>query len=236
MKRKIFAVVLVVAMLASFVVTGSAKTYGLNFESVYDAEQNLVTVQLYIEAPGATQSGDISFAYDPAVYEYVDYDDSKISSDLMVVAGKSVLDEGLVTCSYMFTEKCEDKDLDENGNLMLVSFSFKPVKEEYDIENFCMWATSYYISDTDVVNAVSPVGNIALKENHTVVVTAPSVTSPSANKKNEGGSKWYIYVIAGVVAVGAVTGIAVIAIKNNQSEEDAKAEKKSEEKNDSSEK
>ena len=116
-------------------------------------------------------------------------------------------------------------DLDENGNLMLATFNFRPLTEEYDIENFCMWATSYSINGTDIVAAVTPVGNSALKTNHTAVVTVSPTTSPSSVKKDsEGSSKWYIYVIASVVAVGAVAGIAVIAIKNNQEQDDEKPE------------
>lgn len=235
MKRSIFAAFLVIVMIAGFAVTGSAKTYGLNFESSYDAEMNLVTVQLYIEEPGALQACDISFAYDTAAYQYVDSEDSKVTADMVIFSGKSVLDDGLATCSLMFTEKCEEKDLDNEGNLILVSFIFKPLTDEFDIENFCMWATSYYISDTDVSSAVSPAGNVALKEGHTVLVTAPATTSKSDNK-NSGNSKWYIYVIATVVAVGAVAGIAVIAIKNNQGDDEVSGEKKEEDNSDSPEK
>lgn len=225
MKRRIFSAVLVIAMLLSFAVIGSAKTYGLVFDSTYDAEENIVSVTIYIEAPGALESADFCVAYEPAVYEYVDYSDEGTSSDLITAIGKSTLDEGLVTCSAMFTEHCKEEDLDENGNLMLATFNFRPVSAEYDIENFCMWANSYYINDTDIVSAVVPVGNTALKENHTVVVTvSPTTSSSSAKKDSEGNSKWYIYVIASVIAVGAVAGIAVIAIKNNQEQDEEKPE------------
>lgn len=243
MKRKIFAAFLTVVLLLSFAVVGSAKTYGLVFDSSYDADKNIVTVKISVESPGALESADFCLAYDPEVYEYVDFDDSATSSDLITAVGKSTIDTGLVNCSAMFAEHCKEEDLDENGNLVLASFNFKPLTDEYDIENFCMWATSYYISNTDIVSAVTPVGNTELKAGHTAVVTVSPTTSKSANKNSDGNSKWYIYLIASVVAVGAVAGIAVIAIKSNQDQdqdqvkpEDKKEKSKGKKNTDSSDK
>ena len=225
MKRRIISVVLTLVMILSFAVIGSAKTYGLVFDSSYDAEKDIVSVTIYVEDPGALEAADFCLAYEPEIYEYVDFTDEGTSSELITAIGKSTLENGLVNCSAMFTDSCTPADLDENGNLMLATFNFRPLTEEYDIENFCMWATSYSINGTDIVAAVTPVGNSALKTSHTAVVTVSPTTSPSSVKKDsEGSSKWYIYVIASVVAVGAVAGIAVIAIKNNQEQDDEKPE------------
>ena len=236
MKRKIFAAALTVVLLLSFTVVGSAKTYGLVFDPSYDAQENIVSVKIYIEDPGALEAADFCLAYEPEVFEYVGFDDSSSSSELITAVGKSAIDTGLVNCSAMFTEHCKEEDLDENGNLVMATFKFKPIAQEYDIENFCMWATSYCISGTDIVSAVTPVGNTALKVSHTAVVTVSPTTAKSDNKDSEGSSKWYIYVIAGVVAVGAVAGIAVIAIKKNQEEDNAKPDTKADEKKESKDK
>lgn len=232
MKRRIVSVVLALVMLLSFAVIGSAKTYGLVFDSSYDAEKNIVSVTIYVEEPGALEAADFCLAYEPEIYEYVDFSDAGTSSELITAIGKSTLENGLVNCSAMFADSCTPEDLDENGNLMLATFNFKPLTEEYDIENFCMWATSYSINGTDIVAAVTPVGNSALKTSHTAVVTVSPTTSSSSSvkKDSEGNSKWYIYVIAAVVAVGAVAGIAVIAIKNNQDQDEDGENRKKEEK------
>ena len=267
MKKRIFAVLLAAVLLAAISVTAFAASNKLAFDSSYDADKNIVSVKLYVEAPGALEAADFNLAFDPDVYEYVDCDESEVSSNAMVVTGESILEEGLATCSVIFTEACAQEDLNENGDLMLVTFQFKPLTEDYDINDFCLWAESYSVNDTNLVSTISPVGNTSLKTGHTAVVTVPSkngskatTTAPSATttttkaaENNDGneaandqvaadnaaannssssvssksGTKWYVYVIAGVLAVGAVAGIAMIAIKNNNGEEETADESES---------
>lgn len=243
MKRRICAAVLAVIMIFGMIVTGYAQTYKLSYDSSYNADSDTVSVTLYVESPGAVQSADFNLAFDPEVLEYVDCDDSKATANAMVAAGKSVLEEGLAVCSLMFVDACTDADLDENGNLMLVTFTFKPLTEDYDIDNFCFWAGSYSVNDVDVVDMIAPVGSTQLKTSHTAAVTvkataSTSATTTAANGENNadgnvmtpssssssssGGTKWYVYVIASVLAIGAVAGIAFIAIKNNHDSENVK--------------
>lgn len=241
MKRKICSAALAVVMLFGMIITGYAQSCKLSFDSAYNADSDTVSVTLYVESPGALQSADFSLAFDPEVFEYVDYDDSNSTDNATVVSGKSVLEEGLAVCSIMFVDACTDADLDENGNLLLVTFTFKPLTENYDIENFCFWSGSYSVNDVDVVDLIAPVGITSLKEGHTAVVTVKSTTTAANNSdinsgSSSGGTKWYVYVIASVLAIGAVAGIAFVAIKNNNdSENDDNSSGNKEKKKDSSE-
>lgn len=217
MKKKIFTLLFAVVMLLSFSVTVFADSRTLICESSYDADTNTVSVVLSIEDPDALEAADFCLAFNPDVYEYIDYDDSEATDNAMVVAGTSSLEPGLATCSLIFTEACEDSDLNADGNLSLVTFHFKPLTEEYNIDDFCFWATSYSVKGKDVVDKVDAVGNTQLKSDHTAVVTVSPTTSASSLSSGN-GTKWYVYVIAGVLAVGAVAGIAFVAIRNNQEE------------------
>ena len=62
MKRRIISVVLTLVMILSFAVIGSAKTYGLVFDSSYDAEKDIVSVTIYVEDPGALEAADFCLA------------------------------------------------------------------------------------------------------------------------------------------------------------------------------
>ncbi len=222
MKKKIIAAFAAVMLMLMFAPTCFAKSNTLAFNSYYDANTNTVFVELCVQDPTALESADFCLAYDTAEYEYLDSDDSKVTPNAMIVSGQSILDKGLATCSLMFSESCGDGDLNEYGDLELVTFSFKPLKEDYDISDFCLWVTSYSVSGNDLTEKIEPVGKIALKEGHTVVVTA-STTAPASSGDGI-NSKWYVYLIAGVIAVAAISGIAFIAIKNAHEEDSQQQE------------
>lgn len=214
MKKRIFAVIMIAVLMLSCSVSSYAASKELVIDSSYDADTNLVLVSISIDTPDTLESADLCLAYDPSVYEYVDVDDSGAPNSAMVAAGLSALDTGLATCSLIFTDSCSDDDLDENGCLQLVTYSFKPLVEDYNIEDFCLWATSYSVNGKDVVKKVEVAGQANLKTGHTVVVTV-SPTTASTSLFGD-GTKWYVYLIAGVLAVSAIAGIAVIAIRNNK--------------------
>lgn len=212
MKKTIISILLLIVMLCSISTTAFAISTEVLFESSYDADTGLVSVSLYITNPIGLESADLKLAYDPDMYSYVDFTDDHTGS-ATVVAGKSVVEDGLCTCSLIFMESCAKEDLDEDGKLPLATYQFKPLKDEYDIDDFCSWATSFQLSGYNVVNDVNVHGNENLKVGHTYVVT---VQSDNSSKNSGLGSKWYIYVIAAVLAVGAIVGIAIIAVKNGQ--------------------
>lgn len=238
MKRIISAFMLAIVMVASLTVSGFAASNKLAFESSYDADSNTVSVKLYIESPAALESADFCLAFDSDVFEYVDCSEEGSSDNMMIMAGQAATEKGLATCSLIFTESCKDTDLNDEGNLVLATFKFKPLSAEYDINDFYLWADSYSVSGTNISNSVEAMGNATLKTGHTSVVTTPNYNSnntttksddkndkkddnannnnsSSSSSSNSNGRKWYVYVITGVIVVCAVGGIALIAIKNN---------------------
>ena len=104
MKRRIISVVLMLVMILSFAVIGSAKTYGLVFDSSYDAEKDIVSVTIYVEDPGALEAADFCLAYEPEIYEYVDFTDEGTSSELITAIGKSTLENGLALAKTLLYE------------------------------------------------------------------------------------------------------------------------------------
>lgn len=259
MKRIICALMLAIITVASVTVTGFAASNKPVFESSYDANSNTVSVKLYIENPGALESADFCLAFNSDVFEYVDCTEESISENVMIIAGQATTEKGLATCSLIFTESCKDTDLNDEGNLVLATFKFKPLTEEYDINDFYLWADSYSVAGTNISSSVEAMGNATLKSGHTSLVTTPNYktndtttksddknnkkddnannnSNSSSSSSNSNGRKWYVYVITGVVVVCAVGGIAMIAIKNNheneendESEDDSKIDKSEEE-------
>lgn len=275
MKKRIFAALTALVMLIGCSVSVFAASATLACDASYNADSNIVSVKIYIKDPGALEAADLSLAFDPDVYEYVECDESELSENAMVVTGKSIVEDGLATCSVIFMEACAQEDLNDEGDLMLVTFNFKPLTEDYDINDFCLWAESYSVGDVDIASSVSPVGAVALKSGHTAAATVyktattSATTTKAADENNNGneaandnaannnaandnaaennansassstasksGTKWYVYVIAGVLGVGAVAGIAMIAIKSNHDDGDEKNKDDKKENNDFSE-
>ena len=225
MKRKIITLILSAAMIFIMAVTVSAQTVEIGFDSSYNAETGLVAVSVYIENAQGLQSADLSLAFDPQMYAYEDCVIADMKNG-MAVAGIVEKNPGLGSCSVIFTDKCVDADLDINGRLNLVTYTFRPLSEEYDLDEFCLWATSFDVNDMDIVSSIGQKGKYQLKEEKTDVVTVATennnneMTTKSGTDAifAEGNSKWYVYLIAGVLAVGAIAGIAFIAIKNGNKE------------------
>ena len=139
------------------------------------------------------------------------------------------------TVSVIFTEKCVETDLDSDGKLNIATFTFKPVNEAYDINEFCLWASSYEANDIDITKTVKAVGNTVLQEDKTDAVTLKQTQPQDDNAQEKttkqsgtantnadlNNSKWYVYLIAGVLAVGAIAGIAFVAIKSSHNNEES---------------
>ena len=222
MKKKIMTFVIAAAMIFVMAVTVSAQATEIGFDSAYNAETGLVAVSVYVENAQGLQSADLNLAFDPQMYAYEESDTADLKNG-MIVAGITENNPGLGACSVIFTEKCVDADLDVNGRLNLVTYTFRPLSEEYDLDEFCLWASSFDVNDMNVLSSVGQKGKYQLKEEKTDVVTVATETDDKelTTKSGtdaifaDGNSKWYVYVIAGVLAVGAIAGIAFIAIKNN---------------------
>ena len=229
MKKRIISLILAVLMLAGVSVTAFAADHQIVYDVAYNSDKNVVTVTLFIENAVGLEAADLSLAYDTTMYEYVDCVEASISDNAMIVAGKAETDDGLATCSVIFMEACEAADLNAEGRLELVTFTFMPRSAEYDLDDFCYWAGSYSVGGASVVGDVNIVGKQELMEDLTDAVTYIMTTSPSANTTKGGtqgisgdlSSKWYVYVIAGVIAVGAIAGIAVVAMRSSHNEDEA---------------
>lgn len=225
MKKRILTLVLSVAMLFSVAVTASAAAPELIFESSYNAETNLVSVSLYVNNALGLESADFNLGYDAAMYEFEDSVFVEIENG-MSMGGNIAGTPGLCTCSLIFLEKCAETDLDSNGRLNIATYTFKPLTDEYDLNEFCFWVSSYYVDGSDIAKTIAAQGNAILREEKTDAVTMPSTTQGSketTKQATEGVSgdvttKWYVYLIAGVLAVGAIAGIAFVAIRSSHNE------------------
>ena len=233
MKKRIIALTAALALIASFAFTAHAATPEIIYESSYDADTNLVAVDIYVKNALGTESADLSLAFDSEMFEY-DSNTEYSDSEAMIISGLVPGDNGLCTCSFVFSESCAESDLDENGNLQLVQFKFKPLGEDFDINDFTLWATSYDIKDVgSILNSIKMQGDEKKRAEHTMQVTTKNnANNADGNNANADGndgvsdssssesSKWYIYVVSGVLAVAAIAGIALIAVKSGKGEDE----------------
>lgn len=246
MKKRIAAVVLTVIMLVCCFMTAYAAEYSIAYNVAYNSDKKVVTVTLFVENAVGLEAADLNLAYNTQMFEYVDVEEAEISGDAMVVAGKAETEEGLATCSLIFMESCDESMLDADGRLELATFTFMPRKAEYDLEDFCYWASSYSVNGAGIADKINIVGKQDLMEDKTdavtyiITTTEKSATTKSGTESISGevGSRWYVYFIAGVLAVGAIAGIAVVAIKSSHHDDendDEKSEGADEKKDDDSE-
>lgn len=222
MKKRIFSVILVVLMLCSGAVMSFAADPEVKYNSVYNAETGLVSVSIYVTDAIGLEAADFRLSYDTDKYEYKEHETADLGGDCMVVAGCSAKTEGLATCSVIFTESCEASVLDSDGNLNIVTFIFQPKTEEYDINEFCFWASSFDMDGKNVAASIPVYGDTSLMEEKTDSIIVPSTLSNMVVEKGPSsakGTKWYVYVIAVVLALSAIGGISFIAIKNGNHEE-----------------
>ncbi|MBO5935211.1 MAG: hypothetical protein J6Q94_06945 [Clostridia bacterium] len=239
MKKTVVSLLVAFAMLFAVSVTAFAEAPEIGIESAYDAQSDLVTVKVYVNNALGLQAADFNLGFSEDMYTFEEYTAAE-TTGFMVVGGKAEGIEGLCTVSVIFTEKCVETDLDSDGKLNIATFTFKPVNDAYDINEFCMWASSYEANDVDITKTVKAVGNTVLQEDKTDAVTLKQTqaqddnaqektTKPSgtANTNADLNSKWYVYLIAGVLAVGAIAGIAFVAIKSNHNNEESEEEKTS---------
>lgn len=236
MTRRIITVAIAFIMLFAVSVTASAENAELGFDSSYNADTGVIAVSIYINNALGLQAADLSLAFDPQMYEYESCDFAELNKG-MVIAGKVESTPGLCSASVIFTDKCLESDLDENGRLNLVTYTFKPVSDEYDINEFCFWATSFDVEGVDILKTIKAQGNTMLQEEKTDTVTVQQddannndVTTKKGTQSASGDitSKWYVYLIAGVLAVGAIAGIAFVAIRSDHNADAEKSEENSE--------
>ena len=235
MKKRIVSLFMAIAMLFAVSVTAFAETPEICLESAYDAQSDLVTVKVYVNNALGLQAADFNLGFSADMYKFEEYSAAETSS-FMIVGGSAegFGIEGLCTVSVIFTEKCVESDLDSDGKLNIATFTFKPLNDSYDINEFCLWASSYEANDVDIVKTVKAVGNTGLQEDKTEVVTLKETQaqddnaqekttkqSGTANTNADLNSKWYVYLIAGVLAVGAIAGIAFVAIKSSHNNEES---------------
>lgn len=126
MKKLISVVILTLVLLSGLVSVCFAEN---ELDVIYDTtlSEDGSTLELKVTAVSAAglQSGDLSIAYDESKYEFLSY---KVlaSGDLMVVAGKAVTEDGLLTCSFITASDAVTADMcDENGNMPLVVYTLK---------------------------------------------------------------------------------------------------------------
>ena len=133
MKKLISVVILTLVLLSGLVSVCFAEN---ELDVIYDTalSEDGSTLELTVTAVSAAglQSGDLSIAYDESKYEFLSY---KVlaSGDLMVVAGKAVTEDGLLTCSFITASDAVTADMcDENGNMPLVVYTLKVLSASDD--------------------------------------------------------------------------------------------------------
>lgn len=228
MKKKIIAFILTAVMLLSCSVVAFAADHQLVYDIAYDSEKNVITVALAVENPVGLEAADFNLGYNDEMYEYVDFAEPETKGEAMIIAGKASTERGLATCSVIFMESCKASDLNSEGMLELVTFTFAPLTDDYSTEDFCFWASSYSATNGDLVESVNVVGKQEFMEERTDSVTyvlptennnnADTTKGGTANISAEADSDWVTYVIAGVIAIGAIAGIAVVVIKKGKNE------------------
>lgn len=223
MKKKALIFILTAALFYSLFVTALAASPKLHSEMTYDAETGTVSMAVYIKNAVGIESGDLRLAFDSEKFSYVSVD-SAIGS-YTVAPGLPEDESGLCTCSFMFMEYCEEADLDENGNLPLAVFKFKPLTDNYSEDDFCFWAFSLDTADAKGIESkIKFVGKKSLMDAHAGFDADDAKVVDGANSadgsKPAGGTKWYVYVIAVSLAVCAVVGVAFVAVKNGQKNDD----------------
>jgi len=230
MKKNILAFVLTAVMLIGCSVVAFAADHQLVYDIAFDSEKNVVTVALAVENPVGLEAADFNLGYNEEMYEFVDFAEPETKGEAIIIAGKASTERGLATCSVIFMEACKTSDLNSEGMLELVTFTFSPLTEDYSTEDFCFWASSYSATNGDLVESVNVVGKQEFMEERTDAVLVPSTENNNnnaettkggtANISAEADSNWVVYLIAGVVAVGAIAGIAFVVIKKGKNEND----------------
>ena len=247
MKKRIITALIAVAMIFSAAITSSAANQTIGYESSYDAGTDIVTVTVYINNAVGVQAADLCLGYDGTMYEFRESVFFDIGEGI-AEGGKSIVYEDLITACVIYTNDCTAEDTDANGRLTIASYKFKPLTEDYDIDYFYLWADSFVIAEVDLYKDINTQGNAILQEDKSGGVTfttnpdeqdaganAGETTTKKATEGVKGNlkSKWYVYVIGAVLAIGAITGIAMVVVKGNHEEENQNDE--SEEKSDDSE-
>ncbi len=230
MKKRISAVVLAVVMLFCCSVFASAADYKIGYETSYNADTGFVELFLFIDNAVGLQAADLRIGYDEAMYTF---DHVDVVAKGEAIAGKSQLSDGLVNCSLMALEEIGEESVDSDGRLSLAVYYFKPVSENYDIDYFFLWTSSFQVNEVDIFESINTQGNPILMEDRSQHVVAPTTQQAQggANAENttkkatEGvkgnlSSKWYVYVIGAVLAIGAIAGIAMVVLKSNHAEDE----------------
>ncbi len=232
MKKRIITALLAVIMIFSAAITVSAANQTIGYESSYDAGTDIVTVTVFVNNAVGLQSADLCLGYDGTMYEFQESVFYDIGEGL-AEGGKSVVYDDLVTACIVYTNECTAEDADENGRLTIVSYKFKPLTENYDIDYFYLWTDGFVVADVDLCKDINTQGNAILQEDKSggvTFTTKPGDQGAGANagettkKATEGvngnlKSKWYVYVIGAVLAIGAIAGIAMVVVKGNHEEE-----------------
>lgn len=216
--KKVFCLILTLLFIVVLgVVSFAVDDPELIFESSYNADTNQVSVLVFVENPGAVSSADLRMGYDQNVYEFTESEDNQTISDMMVMSGQAVIKDGLVCTSLLFTDACEESFLTDN-RLYVTTFIFTPLTEDYDINDFCLWAYSFEVDDNDIAKSIDYIGNGSLKDGKAAPVTVADI-GDSSSDQNTLNDKWYVYVIAVVAGVAIVAGVAVFAVKSGDNEE-----------------
>ncbi len=232
MKKKISVIILSLVILVCCTVTAFAAVPEIVYESSYSADTGLVSVKVYIKNAVGTQSGDFNVVFDKEMFRYESAE--KADGKAMIECGLSVYKDNVCTASFLFADSCTKSDVDSEGNLQIAVFTFKPVAENYDINDFYLNAGSFEYNDMMIQEQINSQGN---EEHASDIIQIVVPTAANNNNNNDGnndndqqnqssssqsssssGSKWYIYVIFGVIAVAAIAGIAFVAVKNSHNE------------------
>lgn len=215
MKKRITSLLLTMVILLAASVTAFAASPKLGFDSSYDADTGFVSVNVFISNALDIESGDLEIAFDSKKLTFVESSEGA-GNNAIVFGGLSVVESDVCTCSFIFMDKCVQDDLDENGNLALATYKFKPINGEYDDDDFSFWAQSLVLSGNDIADKIEVVGNKKLSENRAggVVVDRKDIDNNSDPKESR--SNWSVYVIAVVLALAAIVGIAFVAMKSGE--------------------
>ena len=185
MKKRIIAIVISVLMLFATVVSASAADQKIGFDSVYNAGTGLVEVTVYIDDAVGVQATDLCLAFDETMYVFSHFD-ANDETEAVIAAGESQISaKGLVkfSCIFLADAGASEDDVDSNGRLTAATYYFKPLNDNYDAEEFFLWADSFAVNDIDISGKINTQGNPELKDGRQAAVTMPDADDSAADKK-----------------------------------------------------
>jgi len=89
----------------------------------YDSTTDVMTIKLYAKNVQDESTANLVINYNENMFDFVSCDIKEAASGV-IVAGKPEDIDGVVTCAYKFPDDVAQDDFDDNGEMLLVTYTF----------------------------------------------------------------------------------------------------------------